>query len=75
MSFASFFVLNAQLFIFQEHQHKERIGAGNFEYGNFENGNLDTNLISKIGWLVSSKISDGNFEFIIENGIFKNVVR
>jgi len=51
------------------------IGGGNFEYGNFKNGNFHTNLISKIGWLVSSKISDGNFEFSIKNGNFDNVVR
>jgi len=50
-----------------------RIGAGNFEYGNFENGNFDTNLILKIGWWVSSKISIGNFEFIIEN-VVRNYV-
>ncbi len=49
------------------------IGAGNFEYGNFENGNFDTNLILKIGWRVSSKISSGNFEFIIEN-VVRNYV-
>ncbi len=47
------------------------IGAGNL---NFENSTFDTNLISKIGWLVSSKITDSNFKFIIENGNFENVV-
>jgi len=49
---------------------RNTIGAGNFE-----NGNFDTNLISQIGWWVSSKIIGGNFEFSIEkNGNFENVV-
>jgi hypothetical protein len=54
---------------------KKWIGAGNFEYGSFENVNYNTNLISKIGWWVSSKIINGNSKFSIENGNFKNVVR
>jgi len=52
-----------------------KIGAGNFEYGNFKNGNFDTNLSLKNRKLVCLKTSDGNFEFIIKNSNFDNVVR
>ncbi len=43
------------------------IEEGYFEYGNFENCKFDSKLISKILRLVSSKISDGNFEFNFKN--------
>ncbi len=39
---------------------------GNIEYGNIENGNFDSNLKSKIMWLLISKKSDGNIEFNID---------
>ncbi len=49
------------------------IEEGNIEYGNIENCNIDTNLTSKIWRLVTSKKSDGNVKFIIENGKIKTV--
>ena len=54
---------------------KIMIGAINFEYSKFETGNFNTNLILKISRLLISKTSIGNFEFIIKNVNFKNVVR
>ena len=44
---------------------------GYFEYGNFENCKFDSDLKSKILWLVTSKKSDGKFEFNFENGNFE----
>jgi len=52
-----------------------KIEGGYFEYGNFENRNFDSDLKSKILWLVISKISDSKFEFNFEKFNFENVVR
>ena len=39
----------------------------NIEYGNIENCKFDTKLTSKMRWLVTSKINDGNIEISIKN--------
>ncbi len=41
------------------------IEAINIEYGNIENCKFDKKLKSKMWWLVTSKINDGNIEIII----------
>ena len=49
--------------------------GGYFKFGNFENCNFDSDLKSKILWLVISKISDGKFKVNFEKFNFENLVR